>query len=227
LKASKKKQIIILTAGKVGSITMLRSLSAALEAKEYFIQHDHKVNIGYDQRPTTLKERYKKNKNKTEWFFILGIRDPIRCHISACFQNNTYKTNSQINKSSTMWWTEYIDNVYHKELGMDLYQYTFDKQLGYSVIKIQDNIKVLIYKLDMLNEIFSQAIEKLLNISNIELKKDNITSEKGNEIKKDYKEAIQNTKVKKSEIDQIYSTKFVKHFFTDTEIENMKKKWQL
>jgi len=212
-----QKQIIILTAGKVGSKTIQKSLSASLDAKEYLIQHYH--------QSLTLKERYEKNKNKTEWFFILGIRDPIRCHISGCFQNNTYKTNSQINKSSTMWWTEYIDNVYHKELGMDLYQYTFDKQLGYSVIKIQDNIKVLIYKLDMLNEIFSQAIEKLLDISNIELKKANITSEKGNKKSKEYKEAIQNTKVKKSELDQIYSTKFVKHFFTDTEIENMKRKW--
>lgn len=221
------KQIAILTPGKVGSKTIEKSLISTLDTKEYFIQHLHEIDKTIGEQ-LTLKEKYQKFRDKTKWFFILGIRDPVLCHISGLFQNNKYHEAKKIIRYNyTKWWTEYIDNVYHKGLDIDLYQHTFDKQLGYSILNINDNVKVLIYKVDILNEIFSQAIEKLLSIPNIEIKSDNITSEKGSKIKKEYEDAIKNIKGTKFEIDQIYSTKFVKHFFTDAEIETMKRKWNL
>lgn len=124
------------------------------------------------------------------------------------------------NKSDEFSWFDYEIKAL---FGIDIYHYPFDKEKGYTIIE-QDNIHILVYKCEKLNQLekvigeFLEEPEYSLNIANQGEKK--VYSY----VYKNFKEKV---KLSKQYFDYYYenNSKF-EHFYTDSEIEWFKDKWK-
>ena len=148
--------------GKVAS----KSIEASLVQAGYrkLIPHLHwadELAISYEDSVYDYAEiiNYDISKPRT---FITGVRDPVERVISGYFeslgksqvQNNIsdevlhQKLASDISKI-----TEWFDHGYFSKI--NIYDYPFDKELGYSIIK-KGNITIFLYRLDSMNECWTR-----------------------------------------------------------------------
>jgi hypothetical protein len=144
--------------GKVGSKSMEASLIKAGYKK--LIPHLHwpdHLAFSYEHSIYDYAEiiNYDTSKPRT---FISGVRDPVERVISGYFQsrgesqsqNNIsdevlkQKLTSDISKI-----TGWFDHGYFSKI--DIYDYPFDKKLGYSIIK-KNNITIFLYRLDCIKK---------------------------------------------------------------------------
>ncbi len=106
--------------------------------------------------------------------------------------------------------------------GVDIYQYPFDKEKGYAIIK-QDNMQILLYKCEKLNQLES-VIGEFLDEPGFKLKKANQADEKVYaNVYRGFKEDV---KLNKQYFDYYYEDNpKLKHFYTDAEVEQFKARW--
>ena len=64
--------------------------------------------------------------------------------------------------------SNHLDEIYKEILGVDIFDYSFDKEKGYSIIK-KGNLEILIYTLESLSAIGEEAISSFLGIPNFKL----------------------------------------------------------
>lgn len=124
------------------------------------------------------------------------------------------------NKSDEFSWFDYEIKAL---FDVDIYEYPFDKEKGYSIIK-QDNIHILIYKCEQLNQL-EDIIGEFIKEPGFSLNSTNQGDEKVySYVYKKFKEKV---KLKKSYFDYYYADNSkLKHFYTDTEIEQFMDKWK-
>jgi hypothetical protein len=148
--------------GKVGSQSIQASLTEAGYKK--LIPHLHwadELAISYQDSVYDYAEiiNYDTSKPRT---FISGLRDPVERVISGHFQSLSeselqndisgkvlhQKLACDISKI-----TGWFDHGYFSEI--NIYDYPFDKKLGYSIIK-KNNITIFLYRLDSIKECWTQ-----------------------------------------------------------------------
>ena len=123
------------------------------------------------------------------------------------------------NKADEFSWFDYEIKAL---LDVDIYNYPFDKEKGYSIIE-QDNIQVLVYKCEKLNQL-ENFIGEFLNKPDFSLKNANQGEEKVYSYM--YKRFKEEVKLNKEYFDYYYADNpKLKHFYTDSEIEQFKQKW--
>jgi hypothetical protein len=207
--------------------------------------------IGHQKRKTPIEknlkmaqilwdEVIKPKRNDKNWKIITLVRDPVARNFAAFFQNiNDYfpdfyqrhssgllETDTVINKFITeyphhvplTWLDEEIKFVFD----IDIFAVEFPKAKGYTIIH-QENIDLLVIKLEYLNKCHQQAFSEFLNIDNFILKKDNVGSQKV--YANAYKEFLQNIILSEDYLDQMYMSKYTKHFYTDEEIKTFRDKY--
>lgn len=104
-----------------------------------------------------------------------------------------------------------------KVFKIDILQYPFDRQKGYSII-IDTNIEVLLMKYERLSKL-EHVIAGFLTLEKFELCRDNVSSEK--DYKYVYQELIENIKYPKSYVDFYYKhNKYMDYFYTQEEKDN-------
>lgn len=116
----------------------------------------------------------------------------------------------------------WFDDTLKAEFGIDLYQYPFDREKGYSIYKI-GKYEVLVYqveKMDMFYDIFREFIGN----PNLEFKKENDGGLKW--YKESYSELKKNVALEKEYVEKTYSGKMMQHFYSKEDIEKFRKKWQ-
>ena len=243
-----EKSIIVLTMGKVGTLSICRSL------KNIGFNHVHPHSLIYSYPGTHFLKNL--NLNKFQHFkFILksylkrikvfiwlkmskeikiitGVRDPFSRYISAFFEQSHYlKLDTRIenedyirtkldihgNFYSTLEW---FDKEINKVFDLDIYSYSFNKELGYTIIK-KDKIKILIFRLDKLNNL-NKTIQKFIDNDQFELIVENVTKNNTiyNKIKKDYKFDLKR-------INDAIESKYLNQFYTKSEINELKNKWRI
>lgn len=108
-------------------------------------------------------------------------------------------------------------------LGVDIYNYPFDKEKGYAIIE-QDNIRILVYKCEKLKQL-EKVIGSFLEDPGFLIKNTNLGNEKiYSYVYKKFKEEV---KLNKHYFDYYYKNNLkLKHFYTDFEIEQFKNKWE-
>jgi hypothetical protein len=221
-------RIVILTAGKVGSLTIKYSLQKTVYLNDYSFYHGH-GSKKFDSywHGMSLADYYNKNKHKDNWYFIVGIRDPIECYISSWYENNEgdFPIEEYKYGAAGCWWLSFLDREYKDILGIDLYMYDFNIKKGYSVYKISENVSVLVYKLNKLNDVFGSAMYDLLGISNVKMINQNFTCNKSESISKNYKHTLEQYRIKEENFKETIDHKYMKHFFSDEEIDFIKNKW--
>ena len=124
------------------------------------------------------------------------------------------------NESDIFSWFDYEIKAL---FGVDIYEYPFDKEKGYSIIE-HDNVQILIYKCEKLYQL-EKVLAEFLKIPDFRLEKSNQGEEKIYAyVYKKFKEEV---KLNLQYFDYYYTNNLkLKHFYTDFEIEYFKEKWK-
>lgn len=124
------------------------------------------------------------------------------------------------NKSDEFSWFDYEIKAL---FGVDIYEYPFDKEKGYTIIE-QDNLQIFVYKSEKLSQL-EKVIGEFLEEPEFSLKNANQGEEKVySYVYKEFKEKV---KLNQQYFDYYYADNSkLKHFYTDAEIEQFKEKWE-
>lgn len=234
--------IPVLTIGNVASKAICQSLKAlpheVLPAKVY---HLHMINEnscdqflppqgmnhhGHALVGMALKKLFDSKGKNFCWKFIAGVREPVGGCLSEFFEVDSSGSLEGLEKTlehMLQCRLNYFDEQYLKPLGVNVYDYSFDQDIGYSILK-EDNVELLLYRFEDLPRIFNTAIEEYLGIANVDLVRVNIGSEKS--YAHAYKQAVEKIRIERSLLDKIYSSEFMCHFYSDEEIDKFYKRWQ-
>ena len=116
------------------------------------------------------------------------------------------------------WFKDHIGEVF----GINIFDYAFDKEKGYSIIK-KNNISIFIYRLDKLDKL-EKEIEEFTGKKSFSLKKENIASNKRYIFA--YREYLKHIKIEKGFFNKLTNSKGMTHFYTEEECKNYRNKWQ-
>ncbi len=105
---------------------------------------------------------------------------------------------------------------------IDILAHPFDKEKGYSIIE-EDNVEVFVYQLEKLNDIISEFSE-WVGVSFDKLENANIGADKWTG--KAYKKAQKEITFSKEYFDACFIEPYVKHFYSDDDIEKFKARWR-
>lgn len=108
-------------------------------------------------------------------------------------------------------------------LGIDAYQYPFPKENGYLTIK-QGNFELLIIKLEVDDSVKEKAIMEFLCIEDFKLTRSNLDQDKN--YAKTYREFLEAIELPETYVEIMCSSEYVRHFYSDTEIEAIRSKWR-
>lgn len=232
--------IFIFTMGKVASSTIFVSLKEVYNS----VYHIHRLNLDNIEK---IKQYHLSNGLKQPGCDIVSsnliknnikptkiitlVREPISRNMSAYFENYKIFDDklNDIRKSIERFTKNYhhktplnwFDSELKKSLDFDIFSNEFDKKNGYQTYSFED-IEYLVMKVELEDKIKQKALSKFLN-NDINLINSNLSEEKGYiEFYKKFKDSII---FDEKYVDTMYNSKYMKHFYTEKEIEGFKKKW--
>lgn len=231
--------------GRVGSLTIQDSLGA-LKIPAYsvhaLVQRDPCWIISSPDsrwRSIYLKKHLEEGFNSRKLKVITLIREPVARNVSDFFLRTfTLKTlnlpmHKEISLESLK--TYFLENFPHnvtlnwfdvelkQMIGLDVYSVPFPKIKGYKIYKGGDiHPDVLLLKLEKLNECASRAFKEFLGIDEFILQN---KIPVGRRYYQSYKKFVSIKMLPQSYIEKMYTSKYAKHFYTDTELNEYRKKW--
>ena len=128
------------------------------------------------------------------------------------------KIQKKIYPYKSTWFNEKIKDL----LGIHIHDHEFDRRKGYSIIK-DGNIEVLLYRIERLPQIFSQAMEEFLGIPGLTLLEEDLTSIRT--LEKTCKDLEKDIRLDKVFLDEVYSSDLLNYFYTDKEISEFYEHW--
>ena len=230
--------------GKVGSSSVYQALKNVMPGAD--IHHVHFLSDKWlNEKLPAMHSLFHKNISagnnirkyirlnpQKKIMIITLVREPIIREISNLFEN--WKVNySDINKiPMDVLWKEisndtfefplnWFDDDFKEYLGFDIYNTPFQMEKGFQIY-CNGNFKILCIKLEKLNDVCSEAFQEFMRV-NIHLSRENQSEKKkGSE---QYLIMKNTFKMSKEKLTQIYGSKFVKHFYSEKEIEKLFNKW--
>lgn len=180
-----------------------------------------------------------------KWKVITLIRDPIARNISAFFQafpihypevTKRFKTaappaQEKANEMIRLFLDdfdkhnvpiEWFDRHMKPAFGIDVYEEEFDPTLGHHIYH-NERADLLLIRLENLRQSAGQALGIFMNLDHISLRNANISEDKS--YSEEYKLFKANVSLPRSYIDSMYETKYMRHFFSEEEIERLRAKW--
>ncbi|EPR74701.1 Capsular polysaccharide synthesis enzyme CpsE [Winogradskyella psychrotolerans RS-3] len=212
-------------------------------------EYPRHLSTGLLWKPQWLSAIIKENKfNNLK--LITVIREPISRNISLFFQwidfketedkyifksrNNNYPFEITTPKNDL---TELYDFFYTKFVidshlewfksemysvfDIDVFDNSFNKEKGYSIIE-KENVTLLVFKMEQITKSFNPAMVDLFG-EEIELIRANEASSKP--INKVYVDFKNNIRLPREYVDKLYNSEYMKHFYTELEINSFKNKW--
>lgn len=180
------------------------------------------------------------SNNKTKFKIISLAREPISLSLSHFLQNpkvhrpylvdylhredikglNEFFLNELQNNSYIHSW---FDEEFNNFLGIDIYQYEFDYERGYSIIET-NKFDVLLMRIEDMSKVFQEAIQEFLNIeTSIKIVKAN---ERDNQEFSNVYQKLKNKIVIPRDIcEKVYSSKYVNYFYSTSDQKNLIDKW--
>jgi len=191
-----------------------------------------------------LRKKLEKGlKGKKKWKVVTRVRDPIARNISSFFQileeyvGHNYQAKIESMKVEDII-EELMELFLYKYKGekplnwfdielkavfdIDIYSREFSKSKGYEIYEAEFADALLI-KLENLNECAGDAFKNFLGVSNFALINSNISSSKSySDI---YRQFLNSILLPESYINKMYTSKYMRHFYSQEEIEALKAKW--
>lgn len=217
--------ILIYQSAKVGSSSVYKSI----KSHNRYVLHCHTLrDLGVADDDLYRILNLKSGK------IISLVRDPVARRISEMWQCITYSNRydngsdfSEIDKwhFEGAFWNgefEWYDLEMKSVFKIDVFEYPFDREKGYSLIK-QGNVELLLLKMEKLNEL-ENVIGEFLNIDQFQLSSNNIGQDKA------YRFALQSYKknftISQENLEEIYiKNKYMKHFYSEQERDELYRKW--
>ena len=113
---------------------------------------------------------------------------------------------------------DWFAHRYYRDV--DVYALEFDPKAGFGVYE-KDNLRLFLYRHDVLPDVvgeLSRFVDLKLNLGPV-----NRTSDK--EHAKDFATVIQTARFPRSVVDEVLGSPYVRHFFTEAQIDRMSKRW--
>ena len=242
------KSVVVYTMGKVGTLTICNSLEriGVRHVHPHSLRytrpgiHFLKIQLSVIQKIKygimTLLKRLKVavwKILKRDIVIVTGVRDPYTRNISSFFEQIHYlgglDKNLSIEDVKHLFESvcefdaplNWFDSEIFHVTGVNIFEYPFDKERGYAVIK-KGKYKIFIYRLDRLDGLKDQLSE-FIGYKNFTIESTNI-SEKG-----EYSDLMNKFKVEYKYSDVIskkYSqSRFMRHFFSNEEIRSFAMRW--
>ena len=241
------KLVLVYSMGKVGSTSIVRTLKnhfpysrlysahflsdswmKRLEEIQNFINHKHGLE---------LRTVLKKHSNKRLKILTL-VREPLAREISNFFENpedfigqrsplelpteellSFFYQKINVCLDYTLNW---FNTEFEEFMGINIYDHELNKEAGYTLLTFSD-CDVAVLQMEQLNQNISAAFKELLNIDIAELDKANQAAQKP--YKDVYKQFKLECKFSKEVINKVYDSAFVKHFYSESQIEGYRSYW--
>lgn len=174
----------------------------------------------------SLMDLFRSVKIKLCWKFILLVRDPIEGCFASILEDNPERKLEEIKGkfvNSLQSRLEYFDSHIFGSTGIDIFNCDFDPKKGYTIIQ-NGNVEILICRYDKLSQTFSIAIEDFLGIANVNLPAKSMEADRS--YLKNYKNIKDDIGINLELLNSVYASKFVKHFYSQTEIKTLYEKWE-
>ena len=184
-----------------------------------------------------LRKHLDKRTN-IKWEIITLVREPISREISIFFQQRDrdfpdgihtseaiemLQTSFANFKESTNFACNWFDREVKNNFDINIYNFDFDKQKGYHIIRKEDR-GILIIRLEDLNSCFQTSLGEFLLINkSLNILPKNIATKKA--YREQYLEVIKQIKIPRDICESIYSSQYVKHFYNDDMIHGFIKQW--
>lgn len=117
----------------------------------------------------------------------------------------------------------FFEDSFKKYNGIDVFDYPFDKEKGYSILEIPEkNTEIFIYQLEKLNDV-APELGKFVGIENFTLVNGNVAENKWYAAA--YHQAKKELKFSRTYFDACFNSKIMNHFYSETDIEKFKTRW--
>jgi len=169
---------------------------------------------------------------------ITLVRDPVARNVSAFFNNisnflgsetlKSVTTNVLVKKFLTSYphriATDWFENEFKKNAGVDILSYNLDKNKGYFRINSLWR-DILLIKVEIQDSVKVNALDGFIPWSNISrLSYGNVGDKK--EYSHQYQMFREKFQVPNDYVDRMYNAPIIQHLYADEEIQAMKSKWQ-
>jgi hypothetical protein len=222
--------------GKVGSI----SIQKALKKKGLDSIHAHWMQ-GEGEYPTSKKDMVKEIKRGTggNWKVISPIREPVARNVSAFFQSieryypdyREYKYKEAVLESflqdyNHQWPELWFDAEIMDVFDFDPFSEKFNRKQGYQTYEVERG-EILIIRLEDADKVLPRAIKEFLGIRRVKMGASNafIQRHNGTRVGKIYQEFMEAAELPEEFLNEMYDMRYAKHFYSEEEIKNFKKKW--
>jgi hypothetical protein len=118
---------------------------------------------------------------------------------------------------------EFFDEDLKAVFGVDVFASEFPKSKGYKIYE-QDQVDVLLIRLEDLNECASDAFREFLGIEGLTLVTTNVGSAKV--YAPLYKRLRETIVLPQSYVDRMYGSKYMRHFYSAEEIAKFRRRWR-
>lgn len=117
---------------------------------------------------------------------------------------------------------EFFEKQLKGYFDIDVYEYPFDKEAGYTIIH-KGNVNVMIYQMERMNDLEKQFADFYAYGDEFALLKHNDADRKW--YHDSYKKAQKEIKFDREYFLECYEGKYMRHFYSDEDIERFKQKW--
>jgi len=118
----------------------------------------------------------------------------------------------------------WFDDVFRDELGIDVYEYPFDVERGYTVIK-DGCFSILLLRFEDLATAFSVGVAELLGVDPSRLTLLHSHIHKNDRYAAQHQYIKTHLKLSRDTCNKIYATKLVSHFYSASSIERLTQHW--
>ncbi len=117
----------------------------------------------------------------------------------------------------------FFQSNFESYLHMDIFQYPFNKEKGYTIIDFpEQNTQLFIFQLEKLNEI-TDELGRFVEVEDFHLINGNIGEE--NWYADAYRQAKRELKFPRAYFDACFNNRIMTHFYSDADIEKFKQRW--
>jgi methyltransferase family protein/putative capsular polysaccharide synthesis protein len=195
------------------------------------IARNKKVRDEIDQNP------------EQHWNIVSLVRDPVARNVATLFQGlsefvpdwrqryadgtlsvrelqNLLIGTSIINEIPDQWFDTQVKQI--PSFGIDVYAEPFPKEIGYKIYLGASRARLLLIRLENLNECAERAMHEFLGLENFTLHNRNIGEEKEYA---DLYRAFKNQPLPVEYVQRIYNTRVARHFYAEAELLVFAKHW--
>jgi hypothetical protein len=238
--------------GKVASSTIARSIERTGRIPVFHVHVVNPKNLARMLADKTLVLQredlvhlFARGAILQRWLFGAGhrariitpVREPIGRNVSAFFQNlDDYcrLDNAHLKLSISELKDCFLSNYYHQEpsiwfewefssvLGLDIFQYSFSYELGYSRIHTE-RFDILVLRHDLSDTIKARVVGEMLGLDSFQIIRENIGQAK--DYGDVYRRFLKEVQLPREYVDLMLDSRYARHFYSPEERNRIRSRW--